>query len=621
MARPVILSVQCAGQSLVPGQDFQTLLLHQTLFDHHSLSLIVPFDRVEGAKAPLMQAAPLNFLGQPISVNIEPDKQFKYGETTGFDFKGVLTELGTGKESDLSNSLTMQGYGMCGHLAGRIQKRTFRQQTLQAIFEQVLADYPTNLLVRKLAPRHRSPIAYVVQYQESDFTFLSRLACEYGEWFYYDGTVLHLGSPPDAPAIEFVADGVHNNFHLGLELTATKVKFYEYNYQRHERFTASTQSQQVPGASKHPFVQLVMQKADKLFPHESRTRAEVPVQSQGELAEEAATFRAQRVADMVALQGSSDNPALQLGRVIRATGPGLGSAHLHTADFGTYRVVEVTHTIDAGGMYSNTFTALPHLLEVPPLNPNYIPPTGSQELAEVIDTQDPAHLGRVRVRFDWDVDQPQQAESDWLRVLTPYAGDGKGQLFTPEVGSQVLVAYEHNLAEQPLVLGNLFHANNKQKAKYTNEGNHLKGMQTAGGNKVVMSDKKGQQTILLSNSNNKGTAVEVGFKGDGSITIKSNGPVTVLSPTITLEAGEKGEIKLHAKNITLEAENELKANAATVTIVGSQSAEVSGQTLMLAAQTSAKLKAQTQLQLTGLNVEMSGQAITDIKAPLVKINS
>ena len=151
-----------------------------------------------------------------------------------------------------------------------------------------------------------------------------------------------------------------------------------------------------------------------------------------------------------------------------------------------------------------------------------------------------------------------EAESSWLRVSTPYSGDGKGQLFTPEKGSQVLVGYEHGQADLPVVLGNLFHAQNPQKAKYSTEANHLKGLQTAGGNKVVMSDKKGEQTILLSNANNKGTAVEVGFKGDGSITIKSNGPVTVLSPDITLEAGAKGSIKLHAKTITLAAEDDVK---------------------------------------------------------------
>ena len=156
---------------------------------------------------------------------------------------------------------------------------------------------------------------------------------------------------------------------------------------------------------------------------------------------------------------------------------------------------------------------------------------------------------------------PAQAESSWLRVSTPYSGDGKGQLFTPEVGSQVLVGYEQGRAEFPVVLGNLFHPQNKQSAKYTTPQNHLKGLQTAGGNKVVMSDKKGEQTILLSNSNNKGTAVQVSFQGDGSITIKSNGPVTVLSPTITLEAGEKGSITMHAKTISLDAEEAIHITA------------------------------------------------------------
>jgi hypothetical protein len=76
-----------------------------------------------------------------------------------------------------------------------------------------------------------------------------------------------------------------------------------------------------------------------------------------------------------------------------------------------------------------------------------------------------------------------------------------------------------------------------------------------------MADTAGDQRILISNSNNKGTAVEVGFKGDGSITIKSNGPVTVLSPTITLEAGEKGSITMHAKTITMVAEEEVAASS------------------------------------------------------------
>ena len=279
---------------------------------------------------------------------------------------------------------------------------------------------------------------------------------------------------------------------------------------------------------------------------------------------EAKFLKAHRVANLVLLQGRSDNPNLQLGGVIRVSGQGLGSRHLTAESFGTYRLTELTHHVDARGNYRNTFVAIPHLLEVPPIQPGYAPPQGQPELAEVIDDADPQQLGRLRVRYYWPVDNPRQAETDWLRVLTPYSGQGKGYLMKPEVGSQVLVAYQGSLAEQPFVLGNLFHAHNPQGAKYSPAQNNLKGIQTAGGNKVVMQEAKGAQSIHISNSNNKGTAIQVSFAGDGSITIKSNGPINLVSgDTITLEAVKNIELRAGEdvriagqKNVTIAAREE-----------------------------------------------------------------
>ncbi|GAA4037584.1 hypothetical protein GCM10022409_23350 [Hymenobacter glaciei] len=56
---------------------------------------------------------------------------------------------------------------------------------------------------------------------------------------------------------------------------------------------------------------------------------------------------------------------------------------------------------------------------------------------------------------------------------------------------QVLVHNEHRQANFPVVLGNLVHPQNAQGAKYTTADNHLKGLQTAGGNEMVMNDAKG----------------------------------------------------------------------------------------------------------------------------------
>jgi uncharacterized protein involved in type VI secretion and phage assembly len=172
-------------------------------------------------------------------------------------------------------------------------------------------------------------------------------------------------------------------------------------------------------------------------------------------------------------------------------------------------------------------------------------------------------------------------------VSTPYSGDGKGQLFTPEVGSQVLIGYEHGLAEFPVALGNLFHPQNKQNKAYSPPSNHLKGLQTAGGNKFVMSEVAGAQTILLSNSNNKDTAILVSFKGDGSITIKTNGPINLVSgDTITLEATKNIELRA-GEDITIAAQKNISVAAREESIT---------------------VKAQKELQLTAVSDDLTLEA-------------
>ena len=220
--------------------------------------------------------------------------------------------------------------------------------------------------------------------------------------------------------------------------------------------------------------------------------------------------------------------------------------------------------MDGDGNYTNHFEAMPDAAPAPPPNPLYAASDAQPELAEVIDLADPRRLGRVRVRYYWPVAQEADAESAWLRVSTPYSGDGKGQMFTPEVGSQVLIGYEHGMAEFPVALGNLFHPQNKQGKSYSPPANNLKGMQTAGGNKFVMSEVAGAQSILLSNSNKKGTSILVSFEGDGSVSITTNGPINLTSgdnisidakKNITMRAGEN--IVLAAKkNINLETQEE-----------------------------------------------------------------
>src|SRR5262249_12873685 len=75
--------------------------------------------------------------------------------------------------------------------------------------------------------------------------------------------------------------------------------------------------------------------------------------------------------------------------------------------------------------------------------------------ASVLDNRDPDGLGRVLVRVSGLVD----ATSDlWARVATMMAGRNRGTWFLPDVGDEVLVAFEHGDPRVPYVIGALWNA-------------------------------------------------------------------------------------------------------------------------------------------------------------------
>jgi len=73
--------------------------------------------------------------------------------------------------------------------------------------------------------------------------------------------------------------------------------------------------------------------------------------------------------------------------------------------------------------------------------------------AIVTDIVDPDRLGRIEVRFPWlgtDGDRDVRA---WATLCTPYADDEQGLEILPEVGSQVVVAFEAGNLRRPYIVG------------------------------------------------------------------------------------------------------------------------------------------------------------------------
>ena len=82
-------------------------------------------------------------------------------------------------------------------------------------------------------------------------------------------------------------------------------------------------------------------------------------------------------------------------------------------------------------------------------------PLAGVALGLVRDNRDPTGLARVKVSFPWH-DRPD--ETFWARVAAPGAGKDRGLYIIPEVGDEVLVAFEYGDPRRPVVVGSVYNA-------------------------------------------------------------------------------------------------------------------------------------------------------------------
>jgi len=80
--------------------------------------------------------------------------------------------------------------------------------------------------------------------------------------------------------------------------------------------------------------------------------------------------------------------------------------------------------------------------------------------AIVTNNKDPDGWYRVRVRFPWLSNGGESGgeETAWCRMATFGAGEDRGGYFLPEVGDEVLVAFEHGDIRRPFVIGSMWNS-------------------------------------------------------------------------------------------------------------------------------------------------------------------
>lgn len=485
---------------------------------------------------------------------------------------------------------------------------------------------------------------YCVQYDESPFSFISRLMEEEGIFYFFtfaDGahTMVLADSPsahqPGAHCADLAMQGMERPqagaarmlaFGMARQLGAATQVLADYDYLQAR--TSQGTAQAGAGALAQQYV----------FPGRHKD------------ADDASRKAAIRIgAQQVEAQtGEGESACHHLAAGIRFTLHG----HVDPALDIAYVVRAVEHAW-GGDAYGNTVSVFP--LSVPfraplgtprPLVAGTHTATVAGSQGEEIWTD--AH-GRIKVKFHWDrAPGANQDSSCWVRVAQAWAGTGWGHLFLPRVGQEVVVSYVDGDPDRPLVTGSVYNGQSGMPVP-------LPAMQTqsvirsrsskggSAGNELRMEDKAGaeelylraQRAMTVSVENTLSTTVETGGEshlvkaGDLALEVGSGNETHKVSGTRKIEAGgdethTSGAAFAHdvAGNYKLTIKGNL------VIEVGGSISFKAGTSLQCEAGTTLSSKAGTTLSHEAMMVRQKASAaqtvesggVLELKGALVKLN-
>ena len=565
----VSTSVIIDGEEVLNDSNFK-LNITQKVADHDRFEIICPTESLDGFGGyPMTNSR--DYLGGKITIQL---KQFN---NVAFAFIGVITAIQSKKFDGYEGNIIISGYAPTILLENGLDCQSYEKLPLKNIIEKATKDYPKDAVSFILKPNHSSSIPYTVQYRESDYQFIKRLATRHGEWFYYNGEKIVFGKN-DEGIIDLEEESEMFEYEMKMQVVPQNFTYLSYVSKDAKEISEDSEAVQKVNYS-NPFLNHAVKTSEKVFKKVPVSLYNHSLMEDGKYdLVDAVQRQKDKRANVFFVEGKSRKPELKLGSFIKMSGFINGTKSFsRTIPLETYRIIALTNHHDGIDDYYNTFVAVPFEIIVPDYMNEDAVPLCEEQSATVVDNNDPNGMSRIRVQFPW---QKQSNEmSPWIRVATPYAGKGKGFHVIPEEGEEVIIGFENGNAEKPFVLGAMFHG--EGKSGHGGSGNHMKGFETASGNKLQMNDKDGSINLT-----DKGGA-NMAFDGAGNAITNANVSKTInvgkggesilkmdSAGNITLDGKTSLTITIGASKLEMKADGTINLSGKTVTIVGSDKTEV-----------------------------------------------
>lgn len=532
---------------------FSDLKIHQKANDHHTFTITRVVSREFVAEA--MDKAQ-GYMGLPIRISIEPNNM---KTDSSFVFYGIVTQTDMVRMQGSAGMIVIQGASPSIVMDGRPNAKSYSNKSFGDIIREISVAYPQNEINKPnidFSSDTASP--YTVQYGESDYNFLQRMARKKGEWYYYNGEQTFFGRPKSKDIELEYGRSLHK---LSIGMQAQPLGFEYIGYDPSSGETESASSSEINHQPKG-YAKSVYDASKKMYPETPVSLYDNPMMegmSRNHLINRTTTQLQSQTANLIVAKGESDETGIRIGDVLIITESSFSptgnvSDGVKEQNFGSYIVTDIIHTCDTSGRYNNSFEAVPDSILSPPYGNVFQTPVSDTQPAIVIDNNDPKGLGRVQVQMVWQ--KKHNENTPWIRMTNPHAGAGKGSYFIPEKGEEVLVAFENNNAEKPFVLGAMYNGN--ESSGFHTAGNDLKIIQSRSGTKIIMNDAIGSVFIEDPSGNTwlmdgKGNT-KLNVPNDMSITVGKNFNISV-GENMTTRIGTNEDISIGGNKTETIAKN------------------------------------------------------------------
>ena len=532
--------------------------LYQSLLTYNSLSFSMHTDPLEDQSEPRFTICSF-LIGKEITITLQTDYIEKVSrlisseeKTADIEFKGVIIAA-SGNRSNGQYNIKVEARSWDALLVDHPTCKSFENLTLNEIVQDVVGDYSDHLQTT-IDARFTETIPYCVQYNETNYQFLQRLARRYGEWLYSDGTQLVFGNMLEKDPVQLTYPGNDiPSYSVDLKMKHTAFSHLASSYNAYD-----ANQKDGLGEMQKSYNEL----ADQAFQMSQERFSKPTLQNlqSGGFADidgretilnisTKAQARAEK-AGILKYSGTTYSSKIGIGAKLIIKDNYIVNYIFNSksqVDQDEILITDIVHSFSDDKVYSNHFIGIPASCDYPPYAKGDIFPAATSCRAKVKDNEDPNNLGRIRVQFDWQAELDEDMQTPWIRIAQPYAGAGKGFSFIPEIGEEVMVDFEGGNAEKPYVKGMLFNGVDDPDSAWLANGNsenRVKAIRTRNGHTIEIHDNYEGGFIRI--YDNK----------------KENYVLTLSTDEQLIKLESKGNIELKAaKNIIMKAGHGIKVKA------------------------------------------------------------